>query len=977
MNRIAFLAFAAWLALPASSSVADIPKQFKSEVVTRSTPGHRIDIEVDIRGAKRLVLEVTDGGNGSGYDWADWIEPRLVGPESELKLTELEWEQLEGRARVNEHQGGGGPLRVDGKPVAYGIGTHANSRIVYRLPQGYELFRAQGGLDNGGTDQKGSTSSVEFRVYAGSPRTTDVSLPGFQVDVLYHAKLEEVGSWVVLAVDGKGRLVTSDRQGPLYRIEVPPIGSSEAESESVKVTKIDVPVGGANGLLEAFGSFFVVGKGSGEFKGKQGLFRLTDTTNDDTYDKVEFLIPLQVGADHHAHNVLVHPDGERLVILCGNNTDVPKTVTIRHIRRQDEDQLLPRSTYYGHNTNRLAPGGFVLICRPDGTERRVHAAGFRNPYDFAYNRDGELFTFDADMEYDVGGPWYRPTRVNHTVSGADFGWRWGAGKWPEYYVDSFGTVVDIGRGSPTGVTFGYGAKFPAKYQNAFFVADWTYGRMFAVHLAPKGATYTGEAEVFVASRGMPISDVVVRPQDGALYYVTGGRRQKTRLYRVTYVGDESTDPVAYRPPTGPEADLRRLRQTLEAFHGEENSETVLAAWPHLAHEDRAIRFAARTAIEHQPLDAWAEKALTESRPLAVIQLAVALARSGEGRYRGRLYSRLDELSFDTLEREHQLDLLRAYALAFIRLGEVSAATKEHLVATLSPRFPSGDRFLDRELCQMLLYLGAPDAVGKSVKLLLDSTTQADEMFYAYHLRTIRSGWTTAYRAAYFGWLSATEADWSDYVGGNHFRNFLKMVRREATQTLTEAERNSLRSILEKKPEVEARPAFVRPIVREWTVDDLRPALKQVEVGRSFIRGKRIAEAMCTNCHLFGGKGGALGPDLTSVGNKMDYEALLVEIVEPSRVISEQHASSVLVLQDGSVLVGREVGGDEKTILIVTDPEKPNTSIEVKRSELVSRERSDVSLMPKGAINVLREDEILDLLMYLASGGRREHTAFDR
>ena len=54
----------------------------------------------------------------------------------------------------------------------------------------------------------------------------------------------------------------------------------------------------------------------------------------------------------------------------------------------------------------------------------------------AFNKAGELFTYDADMEYDFNTPWYRPTRVCHVVSGAEFGWRNGAGKWPSFYPDS-------------------------------------------------------------------------------------------------------------------------------------------------------------------------------------------------------------------------------------------------------------------------------------------------------------------------------------------------------------------------------------------------------------------------------------------------------------------------------------------------------------------------------------------------------------
>ena len=94
-----------------------------------------------------------------------------------------------------------------------------------------------------------------------------------------------------------------------------------------------------------------------------------------------------------------------------------------------------------------------------------------------------MFIYDSDMEWDLGMPWYRPTRVNHATSGSEFGWRTGTGKWPAYYADSLPAMVDIGLGSPTGVEFGYGAKFPAKYQKALYICDWTYGTMYAVHLS--------------------------------------------------------------------------------------------------------------------------------------------------------------------------------------------------------------------------------------------------------------------------------------------------------------------------------------------------------------------------------------------------------------------------------------------------------------------------------------------------------------
>ena len=119
------------------------------------------------------------------------------------------------------------------------------------------------------------------------------------------------------------------------------------------------------------------------------------------------------------------------------------------------------------------------------------ASGFRNSVDLALNRDGELFTYDSDMEFDVGSPWYRPTRINHITSGAEFGWRSGSGVWLDYFADSNGSVLDMGPGSPTGMSFGYGSGFPAEYQERLFVGDWTFGTIFAVEVSESGSSYTG------------------------------------------------------------------------------------------------------------------------------------------------------------------------------------------------------------------------------------------------------------------------------------------------------------------------------------------------------------------------------------------------------------------------------------------------------------------------------------------------------
>src|SRR5437667_7525589 len=277
------------------------------------------------------------------------------------------------------------------------------------------------------------------------------------------------------------------------------------------------------------------------------------------------------------------------------------------------------------------------------------------------------------MEWDLNTPWYRPTRLNHVISGAEFGWRSGAGKWPAYYIDSFGAVVNIGPGSPTGVTFGYGAKFPVKYQEALFICDWSFGKLYAVQLTPDGASYTGKAEEFVTGQPLALTDIVVNPKDGALYFAVGGRKTQSALYRVTYAGHESTVPSKSDNRFAKE---RELRHRLESFHGRKDPRAVKEVWPYLAHKDRALRYAARVALEWQDPDQWREKALQETNPRTSIAALVALARvSSKDEFhrqatdpqpdrllQGRILAALDRTDWSKLSNSDRLHLMPAYTL---------------------------------------------------------------------------------------------------------------------------------------------------------------------------------------------------------------------------------------------------------------------------------------------------------------------------
>ena len=334
----------------------------------------------------------------------------------------------------------------------------------------------------------------------------------FKVELLYSVPAAEQGSWVNLCSDDKGRIYVSDQYGGLYRFNAPAPGQTLKPED---VQKVPADIRAVNGMLFAFGALYV-GVNDYEKKITSGLYRITDSDADDMPDKVEMLRAFDSGSDHGVHAILPTPDGESLYLVTGNNAVLKEgpvagtEATSPVAKLWGDDHLLPRiPDGRGHNRHVMAPGGIIYRVSPDGKKFEIIASGFRNIFDAGINRDGELFTYDADMEYDFNTSWYRPTRINHVVSGAEFGWRNGAGKYPEFYYDNLPATLNIGPGSPTGTTFGYGAKFPAKYQEAFFVLDWSWGKIYAVHLKESGSTYNATKEEFVTGGPLPVTEAII------------------------------------------------------------------------------------------------------------------------------------------------------------------------------------------------------------------------------------------------------------------------------------------------------------------------------------------------------------------------------------------------------------------------------------------------------------------------------------
>jgi putative heme-binding domain-containing protein len=800
---------------------------------------------------------------------------------------------------------------------------------------------------------------------------------GFEVELLYSVPGARQGSWVNLCNDDKGRIYASDQYGGLYRFSPPAPGKELAEAE---IQKLPLEIRAINGMLFAFDALYVA-VNDYERKIESGLYRITDSDGDDELDKVEKLRGMTARGDHGVHAIVLTPDEKGLYLICGNNVDPTEAAATSPLKPLwDDDHLLARMPDgRGHNRDRLAPGGIIYRVDPEGKHFEVFANGFRNIFDAGLNHNGDLFTYDADMEYDFNTPWYRPTRINHVVSGGEYGWRNGAGKYPEFYFDNLPATLNIGPGSPTGTTFGYGARFPAKYQNAFYALDWSWGKIYAVHLEPDGASYAATKEEFITGGPLPVTDAIIHP-DGAMYFAIGGRRVQSGLYRVTYTGKESTAPakaVAVKLP------LHELRKKIEVFHGKADPKAVESVWPHLGHEDRFIRAAARTALEHQEVSTWKVKAFNEIDAMAQLEALLALVRvEGEDKddlFRDAIFQILLRRDYGKLSTEERLAYVRLIQIALNRLGDPDKATLKAIAAKLDASYPADTFEENWLLTETLAYLQSPNTAAKAIALIEAAPSQEPQMEYARSIRFLKTGWTSDLRKRQLEWFLKA----ANYNGGASFAKFIEFIRNDSLATYSDAEKKEHAALIAKKPErksaIELSGAiFAGRTPTMWKLEDLSEAARNGMKGRDFVQGKKMfAASACYACHRFGNAGGMTGPDLTGAGGRYSPHDLLDQIINPSKEINEQFAPIVVTQKDGKTLTGVVVNLSGDNVTINTDLSDPNQRVNVDRKKVESIEPSKISMMPPNLLMMLKKEEILDLVAYILSGGNENHAAFKK
>jgi putative heme-binding domain-containing protein len=857
------------------------------------------------------------------------------------------------------------------------------------------------------------------RQLTGNPKLDKLKLPdGFVAELLYSPGENEQGSWVAMTFDDKGRMITSDQYGFLYRLELPPIGSDSTVKPKVEKLQIGnvadslVGMGYAQGLLYAFNSLYVVVNNdpNESFGLPTGLYRIQDLDGNDQFETVTQLKELKgEQGEHGPHSLKLTPDGKGIYLIAGNHVDVPEMNHYRLPRVWQEDNLFPLiKDPRGHANDRKAPGGWLARIDPEGKDWELISAGYRNTFDFDYNEVGDIFGYDSDMEWDFGMPWYRPTRIAHLTSGSEYGWRTGNSKWSPNYPDNLPATLNIGQGSPTNVMFGAKANFPSKYKKALYAFDWSFGIIYAIHLTPKGATYEASAEEFISGAPLPLTDGTIGP-DGALYFATGGRRLESDLYRVYYKGELDTHTPLKEADLPQEAKLRR---ELEQFHAKGASAAGLEkAWSNLNHPDRFVQYAARVAVEHQPVATWKVKALAETNPTSKIQAILALAHQGTDADAAGMLASLMQVDYAALSATDKQNILRTIEVILARYDKGATASKAQLVTYLDPHYPADDNLLNRSLSILLVHLDAPSAVGKTLALLKDAKDDpnyqktftassdlifrnpqygldianmlanvppAQATFYATVLGGADKGWTAAQREEYFGWIkNALTA----YKGGRSYVGFLDRARKMALASVDKADFEKYDELSGGKLLTENGNDLMDQSVqpegpgRRWTVEEAEPLIANL-VGRDLVKGKAMyAASLCQSCHTMQGAGGAIGPDLSQLGTRFSAKDILVATLDPNATISDQYHATVLELKAGGSLVGKITDEDAQNYYLSQNPFAPADIKKVPKNTVSLKKNSDISIMMPGLVNRLNEEELKDLIAYLISGGNANHAVY--
>jgi cytochrome c oxidase cbb3-type subunit III len=146
------------------------------------------------------------------------------------------------------------------------------------------------------------------------------------------------------------------------------------------------------------------------------------------------------------------------------------------------------------------------------------------------------------------------------------------------------------------------------------------------------------------------------------------------------------------------------------------------------------------------------------------------------------------------------------------------------------------------------------------------------------------------------------------------------------------------------------------------------------------RGKELfyGDANCSLCHMIAGKGGRLGPELTSVGASRTREAIIDSVRNPSRRLAwglteatkefpQEYETITAVTADGKEIKGVALNEDGFSVQIMDSSENIHL---LEKDKLRSFQKSRESMMPRYTPDTLSNQDLEDIVAYLSKEGTR-------
>ncbi len=543
---------------------------------------------------------------------------------------------------------------------------------------------------------------------------------GFKVELLYSVPKDEQGSWVSMCVDPKGRLIVSDQYGALYRITPPPIG----QAKGAKIEKIPAQIGAAQGLLWAFDALYVVVNAQ-----KSGLYRVTSSKNDDTLDTVELLRAFEGGGGEHGpHAVMLHPDGKRLTVVCGNQTKLTKFDTTQVPPVWGEDHLLPRAA----GRQRLHEGRARAGRRDLQRHARTARSGSCSASASATSttpRTTEPATCSPTTPTWSGTSTRRGIGRRASASSPAAASSAGATARASTRPTTPTTCRRSSTSAPARRPASASATGRSSRRSTRTPSSSATGATASSTPStwrPKGSAYKAELEEFVTGTPLPLTDVVINPIDGAMYFAIGGRRDQDgpvprdvhgRGSEARTARDSSRRRTGRRGPRRRGSTWRSSTQRSGSPRSMPRGRSLTTSGSlHPVRRPRRARTSGPETVDRQgargegPGEGDARAARAGPRVGSVPRAHEGQEGRGDPALRGKMLEALGRIDFAKLTDPQKLDLVRVYHVLFNRFGQPTADERKAWLAKFGPAFPNGNRFVDGELLQVFVYL-QDDAVA--------------------------------------------------------------------------------------------------------------------------------------------------------------------------------------------------------------------------------------------------------------------------